>query len=80
MANYSADSRRRRSAATSDAMHRVAKSRQCPRCLRKAALSAPVIYEGIGRARRCNYCGHEVGVMYGKSFGRDVEPEPGARE
>jgi transcription elongation factor Elf1 len=70
----------RRSAATSTAMTRVAKSRKCPRCQRKAALSSPVVWPGIGRARKCNYCGHEVGILYGETFGYGVTPEPGVRE
>jgi len=56
-----------------------AKSRTCPRCLRQAALGAPVIWPN-GRARRCLYCGHECGVVDGQSFGRDVTPEPGVRQ
>jgi hypothetical protein len=56
-----------------------ARSRRCPRCERKAALSEAVVWEGEGRARKCRYCGHEVGVVYGKTFGYDVTPEPGVR-
>lgn len=70
----------RRSNATSNAMRRVARSRKCPRCLRLAALSSPVVWPGIGRARRCNYCGHECGTNYGEPFGYDATPEPGVRE
>lgn len=64
----------RRSAAARKGATRSAESRKCPKCQRKAALSAPHIMEGVGRARRCNYCGHEVGIIYGESFGYDVEP------
>lgn len=70
----------RRSAAASASGIRNARNRRCPRCLRHAALSAPVVWPGIGRARKCNYCGHEVGITYGETFGYDVTPEPGARE
>lgn len=77
---YSADAKRNRSRAARTAMADVAKSRQCPRCLRKAALSSRVRWEGVGSARKCNYCGHEVGITYGVPFGRDVVPEPGVRE
>jgi hypothetical protein len=69
----------RRSEAASRGATASARSRRCPRCLRKAALSEPVIWEGQGRARRCHYCGHEVGVIYGETFGYDVAPEPGVR-
>lgn len=69
----------RRSDAASRGATASARSRRCPRCLRKAALSTPAIWEGIGRARRCNYCGHEVGIIHGEPFGYDVTPEPGAR-
>jgi hypothetical protein len=69
----------RRSNAASKGATASARARRCPRCRRKAALSAPVIHEGIGRARRCNYCGHEVGIIYGEPFGYDVTPEPGTR-
>ena len=74
-----AETKRARSTATSKAMTRVAAFRKCPRCQRKAALSARVRWEGVGSARRCNYCGHECGSMYGKPFGYDVTREPGAR-
>lgn len=77
--SYSAETRRKKRAAARVSSARVAESRRCPRCLRKAALSAPVIWPGEGRARRCLYCGHEVGTLNGESFGRDVAPEPGAR-
>jgi hypothetical protein len=69
----------RRSNAASKGATRSAQSRKCPRCLRLAALSAPVVWPGIGRARKCNYCGHEVGIIHGESFGRDVTPELGVR-
>ena len=69
----------RRSNAARKGATRSARHRRCPRCLRQAALSAPVIWEGIGRARKCQYCGHEVGITYGETFGYDVTPEPGAR-
>lgn len=68
----------RRSAAASKGATASAKRRRCPRCLRKAALSAPVYWPN-GHGRRCNYCGHEVGIIDGEVFGRDVTPEPGAR-
>ncbi len=59
-------------------MTAVAKRLACPRCLRKAALSEKVEHPD-GWARRCRYCGHEVGMTFGASFGRDVTPEPGVR-
>jgi hypothetical protein len=34
----------------------------------------------VGFVRACRYCGHEVGIANGQSFGRDVIPEPGARK
>lgn len=48
---------------------------RCPNCGRGAALSARYeLVDGIGRrvgsARECRYCGHEVGVRHGESFGR----------
>lgn len=70
----------RRSAGASKGATASAQTRRCPRCQRKAAFSSPVIWPGEGRGRKCNYCGHEVGTFYGKPFGRDVTPEPGARE
>jgi ribosomal protein S14 len=60
----------RRSAAASKAATASAKRRRCPACGRKAALSAPV-YWPEGHASRCNYCGHEVGFVYGIAFGYD---------
>lgn len=56
-----------------------ARSRKCPRCRRKAALSARV-RDDMGSVRECLYCGHQVGTMFGKSFGFDVPSEPGTRE
>lgn len=58
--------------------------RTCPRCLRNAALGSRIPLQRrdepyVGTVRVCNYCGHEVGIADGKSFGRDVTPEPGAR-
>lgn len=78
MANYSAEAKRNRSAAASRSMTTVAEHRKCPRCLRKAALSERVRHAD-GSARRCNYCGHEVGITMGQAFGYDVTPEPGAK-
>lgn len=75
--NESAETKRKRRASARVASSRTAQSRQCPRCLRKAALSAPTVWPGEGRARQCLYCGHEVGVILGVPFGRDVVPEPG---
>jgi hypothetical protein len=72
MANYSADTKRRRSVAASDAMARVAEHRRCPKCQRKAALGERVRWEGVGSARKCRYCGHECGTTYGKPFGYDI--------
>lgn len=69
----------RRSNAARKGATASARSRRCPRCQRGAALSAPVVWEGQGRARRCLYCGHECGVLYGETFGYDVTPEPGVR-
>jgi len=68
----------RRSNAASQGAKRSARSRKCPRCLRLAALSERVRWDN-GFGRRCLYCGHEVGIVDGQSFGRDVTPEPGAR-
>ena len=68
----------RRSNAARKGATASAARRKCPRCLRKAALSAKVEHPD-GFARRCQYCGHEVGISFGESFGRDVTPEPGAR-
>lgn len=79
MTNYSAEAKRNRRAAAERSMTRVAASRKCPRCLRKAALSSKVQWPD-GHARRCLYCGHEVGITMGVVFGRDVTPEPGVRE
>lgn len=69
----------RRGAAARKGATASAQRRKCPRCLRKAALGERVVHEDGCSARRCLYCGHEVGTTYGKSFGRDVTPEPGAR-
>jgi hypothetical protein len=74
----SAETKRRRRASARVASSRTAQSRKCPRCQRKAALSAPTIWPGEGRVRGCLYCGHEVGLRNGEPFGRDVAPEPGA--
>lgn len=60
------------------AKQRVADRRQCPRCLRRAALSSPVD-DGMGKFRQCHYCGHEVGTFGGRTYGRDVTAEPGTR-
>lgn len=68
----------RRSNAARRGATRSARHRKCPRCLRLAAMSEPVVWDE-GRARRCNYCGHETGIVYGEPFGYDVKPEPGAR-
>jgi hypothetical protein len=70
----------RRSAAATASGIKNARTRKCPRCLRLAALSTPVVWPGVGRARKCNYCGHEVGIIYGETFGYGVTPEPGVRE
>lgn len=69
----------RRSNAASKGATRSAQARKCPRCLRRAALSERVVWPD-GHGHRCNYCGHEVGIIDGKPFGRDVVPEPGVRE
>lgn len=69
----------RRSAAARKGATASAKRRKCPRCLRKAALSERIVHEDGSSARRCNYCGHEVGHIWGEAFGYDVTPEPGAR-
>jgi hypothetical protein len=58
--------------------------RICPRCLRGQGLGSPIPLQGrtepyVGFVRVCRYCGHEVGVANSESFGRDVTPEPGAR-
>lgn len=62
----------RRSSAARKGAIRSAANRKCPACGRKAALSVRVDFPD-GFARRCNYCGHEVGVTLGRSFGRDAE-------
>lgn len=69
---------RRRQGARTAAANRSA--RKCPRCLRKAALGSKVeLGDRMGFVRVCDYCGHEVGVVLGVSYGRDVVPEPGVR-
>lgn len=75
----SEDTKRRRRQSARHASARVAASRRCPRCQRKAALSSPVRDE-MGRVRECLYCGHQCGTRYGTTFGFDVTPEPGTRE
>ena len=58
------------------AKQRVADSRRCPACDRRSALSSPKPFvddfdgEVVGRVRECLYCGHAVGSLLGKSFGR----------
>lgn len=62
-----------RSNAASKGATASAKRRECPACGRKAALSAKVEHAD-GWARRCQYCGHDVGMSLGESFGRLREP------
>lgn len=62
------DKAARRSQAASNGASKSAQRRQCPACGRKAALSARIDHPD-GWARRCQYCGHEVGVTSGQSFG-----------
>jgi hypothetical protein len=74
---------RRREGARKAAANR--NKRICPRCLRGQGLGSRIPLQGrcepyVGSVRVCRYCGHEVGVANGESFGRDVTPEPGARK
>lgn len=58
-----------------EAKYRVAERRRCPRCQRRSALSTRYeIADDYGRPtgsyRTCLYCGHEVGSINGKTYGR----------
>jgi hypothetical protein len=60
------------------AKQRVADRRRCPACNRRSALSTPGEIADdygrrIGRYRKCLYCGHEVGIKNGETFGYRTE-------
>lgn len=50
------EKQRRHRKATSDAMKRLAATRQCPACERKMALSVHVVGTTIA-VKQCRYCG-----------------------
>lgn len=57
------DYQRRHRKATSDAMKRHAKARQCPMCERKSALLKHECPEFV--MYKCRWCGHEVSHIRG---------------
>ncbi len=62
----------RRSNAARKGATASARRLRCPACERKAALGAKAEWPD-GWARKCRYCGHEVGMTLGESFGRDEQ-------
>jgi hypothetical protein len=58
MSRHNRDQKRRRNRATALALKRLATTRRCASCQRKAAVSVRVL-DPWTVIRRCRHCGHE---------------------